>query len=429
MWKRILIILLILSLFIVSNVFAKTIRLVIGQQKSISLEKPANRVDSGNAKVLGASAKDAYNIVATARGPGYTTLTITYRDGTEESFPVIVEEGLPAEELALEIGRLLEDTEIDIAVAGGKIVLTGEIYTWSDVHVFATVLSLYEGQVVNLVKDNVPRYLVQMDVKIVEVKSDDMKEIGVDWLYANSMKYNANFTNKERGVEYNEWVAKNGAIDFAEEDVPQIIPNPNRIVGDIFRFPLSARLNLLAEKGKAKILAKPKMIAKSGEEASFRVGGEIPVVPIGLGGGKIEWKEFGVIMQMEPVVRANGMINLTLDGEVSQLDWANAVHGVPAIRIRNIIANIDLRDGETIAIAGLIQTTTDEQKKGIPILKDIPFFGGLLFGSTLTEVVEVETIIIVSLMIVKDESKLHEPILPIYEDLNPCDDHKEGPCR
>ena len=429
MWKRVLIILLILSLLIVSNIFAETIRLVVGQQKTISLEKPVIRVDTGDEKVLGATAKDFYNIVVTARAAGYSTLTITYRDGTEEAFPIIVEEGLPAEELALEIEKLLEDTEIEVSIAGGKIVLTGEIYTWSDVQVLATVLSLYVGQIVNLVKDNVPRYLVQMDVKIIEVNSNDMKETGIDWLYTNAMEFSADFTTKDRGVAYDAWKTRGGAIDFAEEDVPQLVPNPTRVVGDIFRFPFSARLNLLSEKGKAKLLAKRKMIAKSGESASFRVGGEIPVVATGVSGGSIEWKEYGVIMEMKPVVRANGMINLTLDGEISQLDWANAVENIPAIRTRNIKATIDVKDGESIAIAGLIQTSIDTKKKGLPILKDIPFFGGLLFGTTLTNVVETETIIIVSLMIVKEEGKLNEPIVPIYEDVNPCDDHKEEPCR
>jgi pilus assembly protein CpaC len=129
--------------------------------------------------------------------------------------------------------------------------------------------------------------------------------------------------------------------------------------------------------GVAKVLSKPKLVTKSGTTAKFMVGGEFPVVATAVGTAKIDWKEYGIIMKITPTVLKDNKIDIELDTELSRLDYNAPVAGYPAVAKRSASSHLQIGNGETMVLAGLIETTKGQTSEGIPILSDIPVLGAL----------------------------------------------------
>lgn len=144
---------------------------------------------------------------------------------------------------------------------------------------------------------------------------------------------------------------------------------------------LEATLNLLLQTGKAKLLAAPTLLTMSGSSASFLAGGEIPIPLILQNSAAIEWKQYGIKLQVDPRVEGNDTIVLKVRPEVSRIDNANAIKlpniTVPAIATRWTETNMQVRNGESIVISGLLSDENDETVTGIPVLSSIPIFGEL----------------------------------------------------
>ena len=152
------------------------------------------------------------------------------------------------------------------------------------------------------------------------------------------------------------------------------------------RNALDARINMLIQEDKARTLANPKLVTLSGKEASFVVGGEIPYVTVETEGRtRVEWRDYGVGLKILPVVNADRAIRTTIEAEVSDLDWANAVeeqdHRIPAVKKRSAQTEIMLNDGDTIIIGGLIKNEDSRNVDRLPWLSKVPILGEL-FKST-----------------------------------------------
>jgi len=122
----------------------------------------------------------------------------------------------------------------------------------------------------------------------------------------------------------------------------------------------------------------------AGKDAQFLVGGEFPVVATGVGGGTIDWKEYGIKTEVTPDIDGD-YITLKLNNEVSRLDWSNAVGGYPAITTRKAVSNVRLKSGQTLALAGMIETTKNDQITGVPLLSNIPILGNLFKQKSVSE--------------------------------------------
>jgi pilus assembly protein CpaC len=161
----------------------------------------------------------------------------------------------------------------------------------------------------------------------------------------------------------------------------------------------------LKENGLAKILAEPTLVALSGQEASFLAGGEFPVpVPQALGTTTILFKKFGVGLNFTPTVLGGNVISMRVSPEVSELDFRNAIvlNGfvVPAITTRRASTVVELRDGQSFAIAGLIRSAVRERLQKYPLIGDVPILG-TLFRSSEFQKSESELIILVTPHLVK----------------------------
>jgi pilus assembly protein CpaC len=134
-------------------------------------------------------------------------------------------------------------------------------------------------------------------------------------------------------------------------------------------------IEALQTEGLATVLAQPRLVAMSGQNAVFQVGGEIPIrIATGFA-TDIEFKPFGTIVNFIARVAEEGDIMLTVTPEVSQPDFSALVEGIPTFRTRRASTATRLRDGQTLIIGGLLQTSRQEQVSGVPYLKDIPIVG------------------------------------------------------
>jgi pilus assembly protein CpaC len=191
---------------------------------------------------------------------------------------------------------------------------------------------------------------------------------------------------------------------------PQFGLNVSPNVQGAFRFKTGSLnwttlIDALQTDGLAKVLAKPTLIAMSGQSANFLAGGEYPVpVPQGLGSVAIEYKEFGVVLNFTPVVLSNERIHLKVNPEVSELDFSTAIQAqgfvIPGLTKRRASTTIELGDGQSFAIAGLLSDNVRDVLHKFPLLGDIPVLGAL-FRSRSFQKSESELVIIVTPRLVK----------------------------
>ena len=173
---------------------------------------------------------------------------------------------------------------------------------------------------------------------------------------------------------------------------------------------MQARLSMLIKNGSAKLLSQPHMITLSGEKANIMVGGQIPV-PISNQNGQIsiEWKDYGVKLNITPDVNSEGLIQSKVKAEVSSLDW-NSTHKIqlgnnmyiPQLKMTQSETAIAMSSGQTLAIGGLISSTLTEDSNKLPMLGDLPIIGNL-FKSKAFSRGETELIIMVTPTIINPD--------------------------
>lgn len=211
---------------------------------------------------------------------------------------------------------------------------------------------------VEVSKSLVPEDLIEIQCQVIEVKTNELLDVGVEWV--------------ER-------------IGFEESGIPGIVK-----LGTIERLDkITAALNATVEDGYGRVLAKPKLVARSGGEADFLVGGEVPYpMPAGDGQVAIEWQEYGVKLQIQPDGdKRRDLIDVDLKVEASTLDHDNAVTidgmAIPAIATRENETSVQVDNGDTLVISGLKQVEEKTVEKGLPVLSKIPVLGHLFkFNST-----------------------------------------------
>jgi pilus assembly protein CpaC len=168
---------------------------------------------------------------------------------------------------------------------------------------------------------------------------------------------------------------------------------------------IDVMINALEQKGVARTLAEPNLVALSGDTASFLAGGEFPIpVPSGLGTVSIEYKRYGVGLAFTPTVLRDGVINLKIEPEVSQLDTSHPVQvagiSVPPLIVRRASTTVELRDGQSFMLAGLLLNVSTTAQEQVPWVGDLPVLGAL-FRSASYQKNETDLAIIVTPRIVR----------------------------
>ena len=237
---------------------------------------------------------------------------------------------------------------------------------------------------------------VMLEVRFVEATRDVVKSLGIGVLASNGSDL--------------AFQAGAGIIGGA----PEFVGN---VLGGIEDINLDTRIQALEENGIIRTLAEPNLVSMTGETASFLAGGEYPIpVPADNGQIAIEYRQFGVGLAFTPTVLDRGVINLKVAPEVSQIDTANSVRlqgvDVPGLRVRRANTTVELRNGQSFAIAGLLQNESADSKSQVPWLGDLPIIGSL-FRSSRFERAETELVIIVTPRLVRPAPDIADLATPL----------------
>jgi pilus assembly protein CpaC len=240
---------------------------------------------------------------------------------------------------------------------------------------------------------------VILEVQVAEVNRTALSEYGVDFLMVDQDPSHIKRGDKILGTYAGQVTSPDpDSRDlFAQDGITGVI----KWLGDKRQF--STVIKAMQQKGDLRLLANPKLLCLSGEEASFLVGGEIPV-PIAqtvTSGGapsvSIVWKEYGVRLDFLPTVVDTNLINLKISPEVSSLDWTNAVSlagwDVPALRSRKADATVELNSEQSVVLGGLLSTEEVKTVKRVPILGHIPLLS-FFFSKKETTKSETELLIV-----------------------------------
>jgi pilus assembly protein CpaC len=253
---------------------------------------------------------------------------------------------------------------------------------------------------------------VQLGVKVAEVDDQARRELGFDLLGTVS---NPGLKGVLTGGLYTAKVT-NPLAPFTVGPEADGFTRYEKSDGSL---KLQATWKALEDKGDIRVLAQPTLVARSGERATFRSGGQIPVPVATTTSGNgyptvtIEWKDYGVMVDFTPIVEEDSSITLRVDPRVSQLDYSNALtsagYQIPAIVDRLVSTTVNLKRGENLVIGGLKQTDRVHTVQRVPILGVIPLVG-FFFSHTITNNVDHELMIVVAPELIATSAA--KPVLP-----------------
>jgi pilus assembly protein CpaC len=325
-------------------------------------------------------------IYVLGKTPGRTTLTLLGADGRLiTNVNIVVNPDLA--ELKELINEIMPGEKIEIRAANDGVVISGVA---SSSRVLARVIELagrYSGKVSNLATVGGSQQ-VMLKVRFAEMSRSVAKGL------SGSVALN--------GASGDNFAVTGTLIPTVGSSTPILDVGSLGAVGSIFNLgstAVSVLIEALENKGLVRTLAEPNLVTVSGNEARFLAGGEVPIPFAASDSITVSYKPFGVQMQFTPTVIDGDLINLSLETEVSEIDFGNAVDfgsgPIPAFSVRRASTVVEMKDGVSIAIAGLLQDTFSDNISQLPWLGDVPILGSL-FKSTNYARKQSELVIIVT---------------------------------
>jgi pilus assembly protein CpaC len=377
------------------------IDLLVGRSTVLNVGTTIARVSLTVPDVADAMVTAPTQLLIHGKTPGIISLFVWDKAGAIKTYEVNVRRDLTA--LNNHLKQLFPGESITVLGSGKDVVLSGTVASQYVVDKAAEVAGGYvekKDNVVNLLKqqEGVASNQVMLRVRFAEVSRTALQELGVSLVANGSGTSNQWFGRTTPGIPGPEF--DDGRLLFSDF-LNIFVFNAKEQLGGVIRA--------LHNKGLFQSLAEPNLIATNGKEASFLAGGEYPypiIQPSGTGGNSvtIAFKEFGVRLNFTPTVLGGDLIHLKLRPEVSSLDFANAVllegFRIPALTTRRTETEVELRDGQTFAIAGLMNNTLTSSMSKIPGIGDIPILG-LLFRSKAHQKNQTELVVMITPTIIR----------------------------
>ena len=376
----------------------------LNKSQTLRLDRPFAKVLIGNDDIADAMPTSISSVYVQGKKIGSTNLTILDRKGALVAVVDVVV-GPDSEGLKRQLAELMPNERIGVTVSNDSLVLDGHITSAGVAERAATIAETYAPKkVANLLTVDEPQQVL-LEVRFAEMTRGTVKQLGINnFNFFNSTPIPGNSIPGPGGLP----TLFGSGSTIGSATVPQVnsASNPYAIKVGVLSAGLSFEIDALEQQGLVHTLAQPNLVALSGESASFLAGGEFPV-PTGVdafGRLSIEFKQFGVSLAFVPTVLGDGLINLAVAPEVSSLDPAAGIQlngiQIPGLKVRRAKTALELRDGESFAMAGLISSDFNDTVKAIPLLGRIPIFGAL-FRSTYFNRNETELVIVVTPHIVK----------------------------
>ncbi len=367
---------------------AQRLEMTVNTSRILALEKKVPRVFVSDTTIVQASPISPSQVQISALQAGVTQVNMWDEDGKIFTVDVIVIRD--ATELRELLASEFPEATLRIRPLAESVYISGYVPRPELVNEIISLSRDYYNKVVNGISVGGVQQ-VALQVKVMEVSRTKLRQLGLDWAFAGE---DGGILQGSGGLIAQAYDG-NGA-----ELVPGIGGDTVRIklFGDASGF--IAYLQALRADGLVKVLAEPTLVTMSGRPASFNSGGSFPIlVPSGLGTVGIEYKHYGTRVDFVPIVLGNGLIRLEVRPSVSELDNSRGVDvngvTVPGVTDRTVETSVEMQAGQTLALAGLIQTRVEAQKRGIPFLGDLPWVGRA-FSSVEEKTNEVELLIVVT---------------------------------
>lgn len=291
-------------------------------------------------------------------------------NNTNFSINSLVKKKLEVEDLLSDIGGL------NVRIVGEKIILSGEIedgYT----EAIATVQGAFP-EVMNLTKtggldlSRPDNKMVLMNIKITEFNKNYLQNLGIQW--------DTSVAGPAAALAFS---AESNSV-FAAAELPPtsfagLAPEVGRSALGYFGIvsEITSRINFAVNSGNALVLAEPRLAARSGGEATFLAGGEFPIESSSINGTTIQFKQFGIQLEVKPTVDINNNVRANVSTELSAIDTSVAVNGIPGLLSRKTTADVILGSDETLVMSGLLNQQASKDTTGIVFLSKIPILGEL----------------------------------------------------
>jgi pilus assembly protein CpaC len=432
---------------------------VVNKSVLLNLQKPAERVSIATPSIAELVLISPTQLQINGNRIGTTSLIVWERGGKTSFFDIRVKGDV--NQLERQIHELAPNDSITVDYANDTIVLGGKAANDQTINKAVQIAKAYaakeEGastgqgsappdnpltmqinvstdkndskvKVINHIEVDDPQQVL-LEVKVAQVDKNALKSLGISVMvkgtsgqgYSNLVgapDSGATLMNKD-GIK-NETPGIDGIQPWMGAFAPL---SAYQLGGSLYKSGLGGVLKALVTKDLAKILAEPNLLVKSGQEGKFLAGSKIPIsVVSGVGaisGTTIQFIDVGVKLTFKPLVLENGLISLKIDpAEVSSTGGTLAVNGYPIINTREIRTDVQLKDGESLVLGGLLTEEAIKTMSKIPLLGDIPILGAL-FRTTQDDLVKKELVFFITPKVVKPNAPGVKPELPTDRKLTP----------
>ncbi len=365
---------------------AQSLHLLVGRSLVITSPTRIKRVSLADPAIAEAIVVTPTQVVVNGKAPGGVSLLVWDENDQSQAFEVSVD--IDVMGLSQKIHEVFPAEPVQIETSKDVVMLSGHVSSAAVADKILEVVKNSTPKVTSLMEVPVaPTGEILLQVKFADVNRQAVSQLGINLLSLPGSKNVGTLSTQQFAPPQLTSSSGGPASNIGLSDLLNIF---------IFRpdINFAATIKALQENSVLQILAEPNLITSSGKEASFLAGGEFPFpVPQAAGAGTsiitIQFKEFGVRLKFTPTLTADGFIHLKVAPEVSSLDFSNAltIQGftIPALSTNRVESEMDLKDGQSFAIAGLLDNRVTEQLQKIPGIGDIPILGKLFQSRSLTK--------------------------------------------
>ena len=357
------------------------LEMTVHTSRILTLDQKIPQIDVNNPEVVSATPLSPNQVLLSAKKAGVTQVSLWDENHQVHTVDVLVFGD--ARELSMILATEFPNAALKVRPVSTGVLISGHVDQPDQVSRIIQVAEEYYPKVINnITVGGVQQVLLH--IKVMEVSRTKLRTLGFDF---------ADFFSDGSMIA-------SGVAEMAGQVVSGMANSGRstfqfRIIGGGDSF--YGFLEALRQDDLAKILSEPTLVTVSGRPAYFEVGGEIPYeVSQGLGAVSIEWKDYGTRVDFVPIVLGNGRLRLEVRPRVSEVDnTRSATSRAPAIKSREVDTGVELMAGQTLAIAGLVQTRIEAQNRGLPIVSEVPYLGAL-FRRVREERNEIETLVLVT---------------------------------
>ncbi|HUY36944.1 MAG TPA: pilus assembly protein N-terminal domain-containing protein [Pirellulales bacterium] len=382
---------------------SERMEMIVNTSRILTLDRDIPTAQVNNPDILELTPLDRAKIQIVAKKPGVTQVNLW--DDKDEIHTVDVIVFADSQELQMLLQSQFPRAALKVVPLANSVIVEGYV---DDPDLVTRIIEMaqdYHPKVINNIRVGGVQQ-VMLEIKIMEVSRTKLRNAGFDWgnlgTHGDYLAQGVGGLIGSAAASPNSLTGVTAPLGISSGLLPVGGTNGNFTFGVINNAQQGffGILQLLQQQNIAKVLAEPKLTTVSGRPASFNMGGEFPIlVPQSLGTISVQYRKYGTQVDFVPIVLGNGVIRLEVRPRISQIDptLAITINGstVPALKTREVDTGAELRAGETLAIAGLVQVISSTQRRGVLWLGELPWIG-VPFRNMQSNVQEIELLILVT---------------------------------